>query len=75
MTVVRHETQLCGSMLLVVLKVPDEGLEWSSNCMQKIFSWMGHGVLVVGRIIIEFQLEFLHLKYHCFRFIGYSSHE
>ena len=65
------DIQGCVNMVLVILKVPGEDLEWSGNLTQKLFSWMSHSSLVVGIIIIEFLYEFLHLEEHRFGFIGH----
>ena len=56
-------------MGLVVLKVTSAKLGGRSNCMQKIFSRMRHGGLVVGSIIVEFLPEFHQMEEHCFGFI------
>ena len=65
------EIQGCGRMRLVVLKVPGEDLEWSSNCMQKVFYWMRHGVFLLGSSIVELIFEFLHMEEHFFGSIVY----
>ena len=66
------EIQGCGRIVLVVLKVPDEDLDWSINRKQKVLSWMRHSGFVVGRSIVEFLSEFFHLEKHCFGFIVYK---
>ena len=65
--------QGCVRMVLVVLKVPCEDLEWIHNCKQKLFARMRHGGFIFGSSIVEFLSEFLHLEEHCFGCIVYSS--
>ena len=69
------EIQGCVRMRLVILNLPGEDLEHSSNHTQKVFSRMKHVSLVVGNIILEFLPEFLHLEEHCFGFMGHRISE
>ena len=63
--------QCCGGKVRVVLKVPDEELGWISNCAEKTFTRIWHGILVGGSGNLYFLSDFCELKEHCFRFIGY----
>ena len=67
--------QGCGRIQLVVLKVPGEYLDNISNFTQKIFDLMRHGGLVLGRRIIEFLPELLHIEEKCLGFVGHMSSE
>ena len=58
--------QWCGKKIRVVLKVPDEELYWISNRAEKVFYWMGQGILVGGGIKNYFLPEFFQFKEHHF---------
>ena len=48
--------------VLVVIKVPGEELDRSSNCAEKVFAQMGHGSLLDESSELEFLPEFFQLK-------------
>ena len=53
--------------------MPCEDLDRRINSAEKVFDRVGHGILVGGSSNLEFLPEFLHLKEHCFGFIGHIS--
>ena len=38
----------CGNKMRVVIKVHGEEIDNNSNCVEKVFYWMGHGKLLCG---------------------------
>ena len=62
--------QQCGRKGQVVLTVPSNDIYRSRNCANKLFSQLGHGVLVNGGSKLDFLSELRHLEEHCLGFTG-----
>ena len=63
------DIKCCGTMGMVVLKVPSEDFDQRNNNAQNVYVQMRHGGLVVGSIILELLPEFLHLEDQRFSYI------
>ena len=59
----------------MVLKVPGEELDWSSNCVDILFDIMGHRSLVDVSSNRELLMEFCQLKENLFGSIGHRRSE
>ena len=59
----------------MILKVPHEKLDSISNQAEKLFDWMGHGILVGGGSNNDLLTEFRQLKEHPFGFAGHRKIE
>ena len=55
--------------------MPGKDLDWSSNCVDKVFDRTGHGGLVCGSRNLELLPKFLHIEDHCFGLIGHRCSE
>ena len=69
------DIQSCGIMVMVVLKVSGEDIQWSGNRKQNVFDCMRHGGFVVVSSIVEFMFELLHMEEHCFGIIVYRYNQ
>ena len=49
-------------MVLVVLEVPGEDLDWIINHKHKVLSWMMHGRLVVSSSVVKFLTDIPQLE-------------
>ena len=67
--------QWSGNKVRVLINDPGEQFDRRSNYADKVFAWMGHGILVGGGRNLEFLLEFRYFKDYRFWIVWYIISE